>query len=100
MESVKGLATDKWYRALTYIAVLALVAVVAIPHDPELRKALIFLALGGLFVGLGQWIDHPYQAIIGPGGWLHGYPFRPSFFGTVLQLVGVVLVGRALWLLW
>lgn len=100
MDELKGLATDKWYRALTYIGAVVLIAVVAIPNDAELRKTLILLALGTILVGIGQWIDHGYQTKVGPGFLVHGYPYEASITGTLLLLGGLGLIGRALWLLW
>lgn len=100
MDELKGLATDKWYRALTYLSVALIVGVAALAGDPALRKALLLLGFGGVLVGLGQWIDHPYREGIGMGYKISGYGHKASVAGVLMTLCGVVLCGRAAWLLW
>ena len=100
MDELKGLGGDKWYRALAVMSCTLLLGAAALANDPALRRALIQVGVGGLLVGFGQWIDHPYQART-DGYWkVSGYPYKPSVVGSMLTLAGVVVLARAAWQLW
>jgi hypothetical protein len=96
----EGFATDKWYRALTFIAALAMVGVAAIGNDQQLRKALLLTCVGALCVGLGEWINHPYREAVTRGWKISGYVRSPKLAGTLLVLLGLALIGRGIYLLW
>jgi hypothetical protein len=100
MEELKGLATDKWYRALTYVGAGGLVGVVALGDDPRMRRALVLLCVGAALVGIGEWINHPFRARIQGHLYIRGYARKATFAGTVCLLFGLGLVGRAMYLLW
>ena len=100
MDELKGLATDKWYRALPALSVALIVGALALGDDPDLRKALTVGGVGGVLVGVGQWIDHPYRTRLIPGGKIHGYPYQPSIIGTCITVAGLVFFVRAAVLLW
>jgi hypothetical protein len=51
------------------------------------------LSLGGVFVGLGEWINHPLQERVGVGFKITGYPRRNSFLGVAFVLFGLSLAG-------
>lgn len=52
-----------------------------------------------LLFGVGQWVDHPLQTGVGPGFSFTttGYPWRPTFFGTLLSAAGAILFGIGLY---
>lgn len=99
---VKGFVTEYWYRALTFLSGAGLFGVAAVVNDPGLRKALLLLCIGGVLIGLGQWKDHPYREMIDQFDRfkISGYGYRASLVGNIVQVIGGMLVGRALWLLW
>lgn len=92
--------SDRWYIALSAIGGAALVAVVATPVDPSLKKALVLLCAGACAIGLGEWAQHPRQVRIAPGMKITGHPRRWNFAGTALNVVGAVFLARGLWLFW
>lgn len=49
------------------------------------------IGLALLLFGVGQWIDHPLLASIGPGFKTTKYPWKPSVFGAAISLGGIVL---------
>jgi hypothetical protein len=102
MEALKEFAADYWYRALTFLSGAGVVGAAAIGNDPMLRKALLLLCIGGALIGLGQWIDHPYQERVDPYGRfkVSGRTYRASIGGTILQFGGIALAIRGIWLLW
>lgn len=100
MDAGKALGTDKWYRALPFIAGAVLVGVVAVGDDPALRKALIWLSVGAGMVGIGEWMNHEYRERMVPGGILRGHPWSPTVAGVSCVVLGLVALGRGLWLLW
>lgn len=100
MDELKGLATDKWYRALPALSVILIVGAAALTDDPELRKTLILCGFAGLLIGIGQWIDHPFRSSIHGHLKFSGYPYRPSLMGSLITLAGVVVALRGIWRLW
>lgn len=87
-----------WYKGAVTAAV-ALLGVGAIAHE----QALILLAVGLLLLGLGEWINHPFQTQIIPptfgmpgGGIASGEARRPKLFGMVLDLIGLGLLALGL----
>ena len=73
-------------------AATALLGVAAVAKD---RDLLVF-AIGLLLIGLGEWINHPFQTRVFPGGIASGEVRRPKVPGLALVAVGTVLFCLAL----
>lgn len=83
-----------WYKGAVAAAV-ALLGIGAVAKD----ATLIAIALGILFVGLGEWINHPFisRFIPSPGfgipsGIASGEVRRPNVAGIVLDILGLAFV--------
>lgn len=100
MDIEKVTRTDKWYIGLVAVSAAVLVAGLALTGDPLLRRGLVWVAIGGLLIGLGEWKNHPYQERIGYGFKLSGYTRQANLVGVLMVIAGCVLLGRGLWLLW
>lgn len=72
-------------------------ALIAVASAPVKFVPGFIIGLGLLTFGVGQWIDHPIRTDFRPGFQITGYPWRPSVFGVVLSLGGVVLFGFGLY---
>lgn len=100
MSQVPNAAFEKWYLLLSAAGILLSVAALAAGNS-----AFLLVTLGMVFVGLGEFINHPYrEAWIGdpryPGAAkISGHPRRNrphgiAFLGTggVLMLIGIAKI--------
>jgi hypothetical protein len=83
---LKKFDLEHWWKLLAAAGATIVVASIAVKFTPT-----IFLGLGLLACGIGEWIDHPLQTKIGQGFKITGYPRSPSILGVVLDGVGIVL---------
>jgi hypothetical protein len=49
-------------------------------------------SLGAIFIGIGEWINHPLQTRIVPGYKITSYPRVNKFGGNVFDLLGIVCI--------
>lgn len=92
--------SDRWYIAMTLLSGAAFAAAVAAPADLELKRALVFLTLGMNLFCAGEWRQHPRREQIYVGYKITGYPRTIGPLGVLLNISGLVLAGRGIWLLW
>lgn len=93
------LALDYWYKVVLVvcIAIFLLTGAGLLHTFPTVPTAII--SLGGFFVGLGEWINHPLQTALvppsayHPPGVLKGHPRKPTLLGVAFLVFGLVLVG-------
>lgn len=53
--------------------------------------------VGGILIGLGEWINHPYQEKIGSGFKISGHPRSNSLFGVALLVSGIFIYGYGIY---
>lgn len=94
---LQSLALDYWYKAVLAISTALLIVSLTVPLQGVRNDIAQLLCLGGIFVGLGEWVNHPLQESIGAGFKLSGHPRRSSFLGTVLDLLGLACIGYGLY---
>jgi hypothetical protein len=93
------MALDYWYQVLMAVCVVVFLLCGAgvLKAFPVIPTAAI--SAGGLFIGLGEWINHPLQtAVVGataylPGGVITGHPRKNSPIGVLFVIAGLSLVG-------
>ena len=93
------LALDYWYQVLVVVSTVVFLSSGAgvLKAFPTLPTALI--SLGGFWIGLGEWVNHPLQtgflppnAYI-PAGVLTSHPRRHTALGNLFLSLGLSLVG-------
>lgn len=97
------LTIDYWYKALMVasLVIFLMCGSGLLTEFPLVPTALI--SLGGFFVGLGEWRNHPLQTRLMsgtayyPAGTLTGHPRNNSAIGIFFDIVGAVLIGIGLW---
>ena len=95
--------SDRWYLGLIIASVLVLGASAAVSKLPsDVQRGLIWLSLGGIVVGLAEWSQHRLQTRLSSDlrYKITGYPRRATIAGTAFDMLGAVMVGRGLWLMW
>jgi hypothetical protein len=84
---LKKFDLEHWWKLLAAAGAAVLVASIAVKSTPT-----IFLGLGLLACGVGEWIDHPLQTRLGHGFKITGYPRSPSILGVLLDCLGAILL--------
>lgn len=97
---LSNLVIDYWYKAVIVIGTVALLISMTVETHGISNRAAQLLSLGAIFVGCGEWINHPLQESVGYGFKLSGYPRKNKLGGNLLNLIGVGLVGYGIYLTW
>ena len=90
------LIIDYWYKAMLVICFVLFV--VSLTQDVHVitNAALMLLSSGGMFVSIGEWINHPLQTRIAraPYGFSHISSYRrlPSILGNLFDILGLILI--------
>jgi len=87
-----NLAIDYWYKALLVIGTCVLIASLSTEMKGVENCVVQLISLGGIFIGLGEWVNHPLQEVLVPRGKLTGYPRKNKAGGNALDTLGVILV--------
>lgn len=88
-----NLKIDSWYKGVVAVAAVVLVASITVRNDHW-----AMLALGFLFTGFGEWVNHPTGTAFIPGtvrfpaGTIEISSRRPSAFGVFLDIIGVAII--------
>jgi hypothetical protein len=83
---LKKFDLEHWWKMLAAAGVAVSVASIAVKYPPT-----IFIGLGVLSAGIGEWINHPYQEQIGFNFKLTGHPRSPRISGLLLDGVGLTM---------
>lgn len=93
-------SSDRWYIAVVIAGGVLAAAGAASPVGEDLKRALVLVGVGGFLFGVGEWIQHPRRERIGPSFKLTGFPRQMHPGGLLLDIAGIALLCRGLWLLW
>jgi hypothetical protein len=95
-----GLKIDYWYKAILVAGVGFLVLSLTVKFQGIENSHVAVLSLGASLIGLGEWVNHPFQTIIvspseGYPGWgkLSGHPRKNTLLGNTFLLIGLVILG-------
>jgi len=98
---IQSLKLDYWYKVIISLCTVVFLATAAglLPNIPT--KETLLTCLGGIFLGLGEWKNHPINTHITQ---VAGYTFKGeghlrkfSLTGTLLCLLGLYLLYKGLW---
>ncbi|WP_132703599.1 hypothetical protein [Reinekea marinisedimentorum] len=90
---LQALKIDYWYKAVLVICTALLIICLTVPLQGVSNPIASLICIGGIFIGLGEWINHPLQTSVGNGFQITGHPRRFNFLGSVFVLIGLGLVG-------
>ena len=90
---LSNLKIDYWYKALIVIGACVLLIALSVEVKVADNTVVGLFALGAIFIGLGEWINHPLQVRIMPGWQFEGYPRRNTVAGNSFDLLGFLFVG-------
>ncbi len=98
------LKVEHWYHL--FVALGATGALVALTLDVKgiTNIQALLLSLGLMFVGVGEWINHPLQTRLMPptaltpgGGIITGHPRSNSILGVLFDVLGMGLLALAIY---
>ncbi len=90
---LESLKLDYWYKAVLVISTVLLVISLTVPLQGVSNSTIALICLGGVFIGLGEWINQPLQTKVGCNFKITGYPRRFTFLGSVFVFFGLALAG-------
>ncbi len=98
-EILKNLSLEYWYKMLILACFGLFVLSITVPLQGIPNTALALISMGGFFIGMGEWINHPYQERVDlyRGLKISGHPRRPRFSGNSLDVVGAIAVVWGAW---
>ena len=86
MESLSKWDLQHWWKLLA-----AAGALMAASSAPAIFVPGVLMGLGLLFLGIGEWINHPIQMKRSGGVTTESYPWRFNFPGVLLDVIGTGL---------
>lgn len=92
---LQKLTLEHWYKMLITASFSILVLALLFPMHGVPNAAVQLLALGGLCIGTGEWINHPLQTRVSIPDNLKitSHPRRLLATGIVFDLLGFVLLA-------
>lgn len=94
---LQNLTVDKWYKGLLVLG--SCLVVLSLPVELKgIDNNLVQCAsLGLIFIGIGEWINHPLQTQIGPGFKITSYNRLPSMLGSLFDILEFLVVVFGVW---
>lgn len=94
---LQGLKVDYWYKAVLVIATVLLLVSLTVPLQEVSNSIVAGICIGGILIGLGEWINHPYQEQIGAGFKISGHPRKNSILGIVFVIGGIAITAYGIY---
>ena len=103
-ESNTWLKVEHWYHLFVALGATGVVVSLSIDVKGIANAHALLLSLGTMFIGIGEWINHPLQTrVLHPtaytprGSIITGYPRNPSTLGNLFDLLGFALLALAIY---
>jgi len=95
------LKLDYWYKALVALSAVLLLMSLTVDLKGIENSIAQLLCLGSLFIGIGEWINHPLQTAIMPpnayyapgGAKITSYSRKPCLLGSLFDVLGFTIVA-------
>ena len=96
---LSNLKIDYWYKALVVLSALLLVISLTVDLKGVENSIAQLISLGALFLGIGEWVNHPLQTkIMAPnaytlgGGLITSYNRSPCLLGSLFDIFGFIII--------
>lgn len=103
-KGLSALRIEHWYHVFVALGAAGSIASLSFELKGVSNAHILVISMGVLFVGIGEWINHPLQTAIVPpnvylggGGILSGHPRNPSLLGSLFDLLGFLLLTIGIW---
>lgn len=89
---LSNLKIDYWYKALLVVGACVLLVSLSVEMKGIKNSVVQLISLGAICIGFGEWINHPFQAAIGIGYKISGYPRKNKLGGNLFDLLGLFMI--------
>ena len=89
---LSNLLIDYWYKAVLVMAICTLIVSLSVETKGVENCVVQLISLGAIFIGLGEWINHPLQTRLIPGAKITGHPRVNKVGGNLFDLLGLVFI--------
>jgi len=90
------LKIDCWYKILPVIGTVTLILGLTVDIKGVSNIFVQLVSVGVVFIGIGEWINHPLQTRLVPGYKTTGYNRINTFPGNSWDIIGIGLIIYAL----
>lgn len=104
MESLLSkLKLEHWWHVVTAISAALLGLSLTVPMVGVENATVQLASLGGLLLGIGEWMNHPVQEELvppepgRPWGKLTGHPYSPCVAGVLLDIAALACFAYAVY---
>jgi len=94
---LRNLIIDKWYKVPLVLGACVLVLALSVELKNVSNNLVQCVALGFIFIGIGEWINHPLQTKVSLGFKLTSYNRLPSYLGTLFDILGFITIMVSIW---
>lgn len=92
---LSALKIDYWYKILPVIGTVTLILGLTVELKSVSNTLVQLVSIAVIFIGIGEWINHPLQTKVGPGFKITSYNRINTLAGNVWDLVGIGLIMYA-----
>lgn len=89
---LSSLKIDYWYKMLPVIGTITLIVGLTVEVKGVSNTLVQLVSIGVIFIGIGEWINHPLQTDIGPGYKITSYNRVNTVSGNAWDFLGVALI--------
>lgn len=89
---LQSLKINAWYKVFTVVSAACLLASLTVDLKGIDNKTGILMSLGVLVLSVGEWINHPLQARLIPGGIITSYNRQACLLGSLFDVLGFLLL--------
>ena len=93
-----------WYHAFTLLGGAGTFISLLFDLKAIDNKHALLMSLGFLFIGIGEWINHPLKTVIMPpnanlgGSYIgEGHPRHSNLMGSLFDILGFILIATAVY---
>ena len=90
-----ALKIDDWYKLLPVIGGVTLVLALTVEMRGVPNVLVQLVSIGVIFIGIGEWINHPMQTKIVPGFKITSHIRLNTFSGNFWDLLGIGMIVYA-----
>jgi hypothetical protein len=89
---LSSIKIDYWYKILPVIGTVTLIIGLTMDVKGVSNILVQLVSVGIIFIGIGEWINHPLQTKVGPGFKIASYKRVNTFAGNTWDLIGICII--------
>jgi hypothetical protein len=89
---LKSLKLDYWYKILPVIGTVTLILGLTVDIKGVTNILVQLVSIGVIFIGIGEWINHPLQTGVGHNFTITSYNRINTISGNLWNLFGLIII--------